>query len=67
MEIDGKFLIGLILGLFVVPAIFMLVWNVIITDVCGFSNITYWQSFFLGIGVRAINGSIGIKARLDNE
>ena len=52
---------------FLVPYLFLLIWNHIMPEVCGFQELTYWQSFFLGLGLRLINGSAGIKNRLDEN
>lgn len=54
-----------IVSIFIVPLLFMVVWNKIMPVLCGFNTITYWQSFFLGIGIRLVNGSIGIKLKLE--
>ena len=54
-----------IVSIFIIPLLFMLIWNKIMPVLCGFNTITYWQSFFLGIAVRLINGSISIKLRLN--
>lgn len=53
-----------IVSIFITPLLFMLIWNKIMPVLCGFNTITYWQSFFLGVAVRLINGSINIKLRL---
>lgn len=58
-------IIWTIIWIFLGPAIFMLIWNNIIPQLCGFNEITYWQSFFLGIGIRLVNGSIGTRRKLD--
>ena len=60
-------IVFLLIGIFLYPLFFMLIWNWIIPAVCGFTIITYWQAFFIGLMVRLINGSIGIKSRLDNR
>ena len=54
-------------AIFIGPAIFMIIWNNIIPNLCGFNEITFWQAFFLGLGIRVINGSIGIKSKIDNK
>lgn len=54
-----------IVSIFIIPLFFMIIWNEIMPDLCGFNIITYWQSFFLGIAVKLINGSIGIKLRIN--
>lgn len=53
-----------IVSIFIIPLLFMLIWNKIMPVLCGFNTITYWQSFFLGVAVKLINGSISIKLRL---
>lgn len=58
-------IIWTIIWIFLGPAIFMLIWNNIIPQLCGFNEITYWQSFFLGIGIRLVNGSVGTRRKLD--
>ncbi len=58
-------IIWTIIWIFLGPAIFMLIWNNIIPQLCGFNEITYWQSFFLGISIRLVNGSIGTHRKLD--
>lgn len=68
---DGTDVLILILrilfGLFLTPFLFMLIWNNIMPQVCGFTEITFWQSFFLGVGLRLINGSLGINNKLDKQ
>ncbi len=59
-----KIICGIIL-IFLIPFIFMLIWNYIIPELCGFNMITYWQSFFLGIGIRLINGTMTIRRKID--
>jgi len=54
-----------IVSIFIIPLLFMVIWNGIMPVLCGFNTITYWQSFFLGISIRLINGSIGIKLKLE--
>lgn len=54
-----------IVSIFIIPLLFMVIWNEIMPVLCGFNTITYWQSFFLGIAIRLINGSVGIKLRMD--
>jgi hypothetical protein len=65
---DGKqiinVLITLVFALAVYPLIFMLVWNNVVIDLVAVKEITFWQSFFLGLGIRAINGTPGIKRNL---
>ena len=58
-------IIWYIILIFLIPFIFMLIWNYIIPELCGFNMITYWQSFFLGIGIRLINGTIAIRRKLN--
>lgn len=66
MEAIKEILIGIfeIVLFFVAPWIFMIIWNKIIPGVCGFEMLTYWQAFFLGLGLRFINGTRGLV--LDN-
>ena len=59
-------LLAIVLGIFIIPLIFMLIWNNIMPDLCGFNEITFWESFFLGIGLRLINGTLSIR-RILNE
>ena len=47
--------------LFLFPFLFLIIWNKIMPDVCGFAELTYWQAFFLGLGLRLINGSVTTK------
>ena len=47
--------------IFLVPYLFLLIWNYVMPSLCGFNEITYWQSFLLGIGLRLINGSSGLR------
>lgn len=56
---------GIIL-MFLVPWLFMLIWNHIMPSLCNFNEITYWQSFWLGIGLRLIDGTLGLRRVLDN-
>lgn len=56
-----KYIFSLLFWMFIGPLIFMLVWNYIIPGLCGFNSITYWQSFFLGFGLRALNGTVGTR------
>lgn len=51
--------------IFLIPFFFMLIWNAIMPQVCNFQELTYWQSFFIGIGLRLINGTISIKSTLN--
>ena len=66
---DKKVLIILlkILWIFILPFLFMLIWNNIMPTLCGFALITYWQSFFFGLGLRLINGTVGIKLQLNDQ
>ena len=64
METVVKIILELV-GIFLIPFLFMLIWNNIMPVVCGFGLLTYWQSFFMGIGLRLINGSVGTGIRLD--
>ena len=59
-KVLGKLLVffGLI---FLVPYLFLLIWNYVMPSLCGFNEITYWQSFLLGVGLRLINGTIGLR------
>lgn len=54
-----------IILIFLIPFIFMLIWNYIIPELCGFNMITYWQSFFLGVGIRLINGTLAIRRKIN--
>ena len=60
MDIISKIFL-LLFGVFIIPYFFMLIWNNIMPTLCNFNLITYEQSFFLGLGLRLINGSIGIR------
>jgi len=42
---------------FLLPFFFLLIWNKIMPSACGFAELTYWQAFFLGLGLRLINGT----------
>lgn len=61
-DINLMVLIINILEALLLPVIFMLVWNLVITKVCGFEQITYLQSFFIGVAIRAINGSFRVRS-----
>lgn len=52
---------------FLLPFFFMLIWNKIMPEVCGFQILTYWQAWFIGLGLRCINGSVGIATKLDED
>ena len=54
-----------IILIFLIPFIFMLIWNYIIPELFGFNMITYWQSFFLGVGIRLINGTLAIRRKIN--
>ena len=64
MDMFSEILIDII-AIFLIPFLFMLIWNNIMPVVCGFTVLTYWQSFFLGIGLRLINGTVGSSRRLN--
>lgn len=64
MEEDLKQIVKavfLIIMLFVAPLIAMLVWNNILVQVCHFEVISYWQMFFVGVGLRIINGTLSTR------
>ena len=50
---------------FLLPYFFQLIWNWIMPEVCGFQTLTYWQAWFIGFGLRCINGTNKIKEDLD--
>ena len=56
-----KYIFSVLFWAFIGPLIFMLIWNWIVPELCGFNTITYWQSFFLGFGLRALNGTVGTR------
>jgi hypothetical protein len=53
--------------LFLFPFFFFVIWNEIMPDVCGFAELTYWQAFFIGLGVRFINGSVSTKLLMNEK
>ena len=68
MEEDLKQIVKavfLIIMLFVAPLIAMLVWNNILVKLCHFEVISYWQMFFIGVGLRIINGTLSIRMKND--
>lgn len=56
-----KYILSVLFWTFIGPLIFMLIWNWIVPNLCGFNTITYWHSFFLGFGLRALNGTVGTR------